>query len=476
LTNIISKSKYISNVYNDSLMKNKLSNFILRREGVLYLSSFIIAYFLTLLVYFTLNTIFDRDLKQIFTSETHRDNGGELFENLQLLSRKYHLLSDTTVWSNDGNEASKGANFAKFDTIWKNPSNNLPTLDSIIKLRNILIYNSADIYVFNEAKSDFFLPYIAEPTVSVNDVMDKLRFPKLKTFFGENGADNVMNSFQEDLSDLLDEMQSQSVYKKRRYLNGSIQFITFLVALIGIMLLIATLTIVSLEKGAMQNAINSFDLPNNIDNYQIGQLEESLVKLKKQQAENFSQLREMVINTVTTFNWRGKEEAEATLNIEVQELRESMESRLGMIKYFAWAVPSIGFIGTVIGISNALGGAHKVIGQTSDFQTKGEIQLITGQLGIAFDTTLVALLLSILLVFLIHIISRKEEQLISKAVSGLKRDLLQKIAPLERANKLRRFNLLLESLKNHTTPAELQSIPFVNLKNHLEDELNSKIN
>ncbi len=228
------------------------------------------------------------------------------------------------------------------------------------------------------------------------------------------------------------------------------------------------------EKRSLHDAIISFDIPENTDNYQVGQLSETMTKLRAQQADTFSKLREMLINTVSTFNWRGKEEAENTLNLEIQELRENMESRFGMIKYFAWAVPSIGFIGTVIGIGDALGNAHNVIGQTAEYQTKGQIQLITGQLGIAFDTTLISLLLSIILVLLIHVLTRREEHLISSAVSTVKRELLQKIAPLERANKLRRFNLLLESLKSHTSPAELQTEPFVSLKNHLENEMNSQ--
>ena len=229
---------------------------------------------------------------------------------------------------------------------------------------------------------------------------------------------------------------------------------------------------IGVEKQALKEGINSFDLPENLDNYSIGQLEGSMNKLRGQQGERHSRLREMLISTVSTFSWRGKEEAENTLNLEIHELRENMDSRFGMIKYFAWAVPSIGFIGTVIGIGDALGNAHNVIGQTAEYQTKGQIQLITGQLGIAFDTTLISLLLSIVLVLLIHVLTRREEHLISSAVSSVKRELLQKIAPLERGNKLRRFNLLLESLKSHTSPAELQTEPFSKLKNHLEDELN----
>ena len=444
-------------------------------EGMLYLTSFIVAYILTLLVYITLNISFDIDLKKNLTSVEDDENGKELFNGLKVLSSKYQLLSNSTIWQMDGSPTSQEKNNEIFIIEW-NKTRNISAEPLIIdSLRNILLYKSYNINTYSKSMRGFLIPFIGEPTASVSEIIDKLEFSKLNTIFGENGAENVLKFFQEDLSELLDELQSQSSYKNRRYLNGYIQFITFLVAFIGMMLLIATLLSVSIEKKKMLESISSFNLPPNMDNYSNGQLEESMKGLRTQQSQYFSQLREMLINTVNTFNWRGKEEAEATLNLEGQELRESMESRLGMIKYFAWAVPSIGFIGTVIGISDALGGAHRVIGQTSEFETRGEIQLITGQLAIAFDTTLIALLLSIILVFLIHIISRKEEQLISYSISSLKRELLQKIAPLERANKHRRFNLLLGSLKSHSTETELQSDPFLNLKNHLENELNKTI-
>ena len=40
---------------------------------------------------------------------------------------------------------------------------------------------------------------------------------------------------------------------------------------------------------------------------------------------------------------------------------ERLESELSMVRYIAWAIPSIGFIGTVRGIGDALGQAHKAV-------------------------------------------------------------------------------------------------------------------
>jgi len=80
---------------------------------------------------------------------------------------------------------------------------------------------------------------------------------------------------------------------------------------------------------------------------------------------------------------------------------ERLESELSMIRYIAWAIPSVGFIGTVRGIGMALGQAHKAI--------EGDIFDVTTSLGVAFNSTLIALLISIVLMFLLHQLQSLQE-------------------------------------------------------------------
>jgi biopolymer transport protein ExbB/TolQ len=81
---------------------------------------------------------------------------------------------------------------------------------------------------------------------------------------------------------------------------------------------------------------------------------------------------------------------------------ERLESELSMIRYIAWAIPSVGFIGTVRGIGQALGYAHKAI--------EGDIFEVTKSLGVAFNSTLIALLISIVLMFLVHQLQSLQER------------------------------------------------------------------
>lgn len=81
-----------------------------------------------------------------------------------------------------------------------------------------------------------------------------------------------------------------------------------------------------------------------------------------------------------------------------------LDTSFSIIRYLAWSIPSIGFIGTVLGISGALGNV--------DQAAAGDLSAVTARLGTAFDTTLISLLLSILLMFRIHRIQQMEEHFI----------------------------------------------------------------
>ena len=83
---------------------------------------------------------------------------------------------------------------------------------------------------------------------------------------------------------------------------------------------------------------------------------------------------------------------------------DRLDSELSMVRYIAWAIPSIGFIGTVRGIGDALGQAYKAV--------EGDISGVTVSLGVAFNSTFVALVLSIIIMFCLHQLQLSQERLV----------------------------------------------------------------
>ena len=88
----------------------------------------------------------------------------------------------------------------------------------------------------------------------------------------------------------------------------------------------------------------------------------------------------------------------------IENKLDGFQLDLTFIKYISWAIPSIGFIGTVRGIGEALSKAAEAI--------DGNITGMTASLGVAFNSTFVALLLSIFLMMFIVRLEHKQDNFI----------------------------------------------------------------
>lgn len=83
---------------------------------------------------------------------------------------------------------------------------------------------------------------------------------------------------------------------------------------------------------------------------------------------------------------------------------ERLESELSIVRYIAWAIPSIGFLGTVRGIGEALGQAQSAV--------TGDILGVTTSLGVAFNSTFIALVVSIIIMFVLYQLQLLQDRLV----------------------------------------------------------------
>ena len=101
---------------------------------------------------------------------------------------------------------------------------------------------------------------------------------------------------------------------------------------------------------------------------------------------------------------RSVNQANSLLNSSLELFQHELELKYTMLRYLVWLIPTLGFIGTVVGIALALDYAG-----SNDPQNSKLLAEITGRLSVAFYTTLLALIQSALLVFALHIVQQKEE-------------------------------------------------------------------
>ncbi|MDD9805826.1 MAG: MotA/TolQ/ExbB proton channel family protein [Gammaproteobacteria bacterium] len=105
-------------------------------------------------------------------------------------------------------------------------------------------------------------------------------------------------------------------------------------------------------------------------------------------------------------------------SVEAQGVR--LEAENSTIRYLIWAIPSVGFIGTVRGIGQALSQAEKALA--------GDIATMTDSLGVAFNSTFVALLISIFLMFFLHQLQRAQDGVLVETQAYCEKFLLNRIS------------------------------------------------
>ena len=107
---------------------------------------------------------------------------------------------------------------------------------------------------------------------------------------------------------------------------------------------------------------------------------------------------------------RSIDQANTLLNSSLDLYLHEIDLRYNMLRYTSWVLPSLGFIGTVVGIAMALAYAG-----VTDPQDPALLGTLTRKLAVAFNTTIVALLQAMVLVFTMHIVQAREERALNRA-------------------------------------------------------------
>jgi biopolymer transport protein ExbB/TolQ len=105
-------------------------------------------------------------------------------------------------------------------------------------------------------------------------------------------------------------------------------------------------------------------------------------------------------------------------NLELIEHRVDM--RYGLVRYLAWLIPTLGFIGTVIGLGSSLAAVPADA-------SKINMSQIAQTLAVGFDCTMVALVESAILVYVLHLVNEQEEKAVNLAGSYTLRNLINRL-------------------------------------------------
>ena len=114
------------------------------------------------------------------------------------------------------------------------------------------------------------------------------------------------------------------------------------------------------------------------------------------------------------------EQAAGIMNQHLELISHRVDLRYGLVRFIAWLVPTLGFIGTVFSLGASLSGA-------ASSEANLDLKKIAGTLGIGFDCTMVALMESAILVFLLHLVQEREESALNSAGDYTLRNLINRL-------------------------------------------------
>ena len=104
-------------------------------------------------------------------------------------------------------------------------------------------------------------------------------------------------------------------------------------------------------------------------------------------------------------------DVENILRSQADRDESAVQTSYSAITGFVWAIPVLGFIGTVLGLSVAIGGFGDVLESVSEpAQIVAALKVVTAGLGTAFETTLEGLVAALCIQLLITRQKRKEEE------------------------------------------------------------------
>jgi hypothetical protein len=116
---------------------------------------------------------------------------------------------------------------------------------------------------------------------------------------------------------------------------------------------------------------------------------------------------------------RSVEQVVGVMNSSLELIEHRVDLRYGLIRYIAWLIPTVGFIGTVVG----LGGSLALVPANGNIS----IYEIAQALSLGFNCTMVALMESAILVFVLYLAQEKEETAINIAGTYTLRNLINRL-------------------------------------------------
>ena len=185
--------------------------------------------------------------------------------------------------------------------------------------------------------------------------------------------------------------------------------------MISLFILAMVILLVKWRKLAFQRKAFKIELIPVGDNFALGSdTALDVIKVLKESVDDpkrfvlFNRIERALLNLKNVGNLSDVSEM---LRSQAENDESHMDSSYSLLAGIVWVIPILGFIGTVTGLSGAIGGFGAVLNADATVSSlRDSLAPVTGNLGIAFDTTFIALVFAMSIQMLTTLL-RKEEEL-----------------------------------------------------------------
>jgi biopolymer transport protein ExbB/TolQ len=211
--------------------------------------------------------------------------------------------------------------------------------------------------------------------------------------------------------------------------------------------------------------------PDKISPATAGQMARSLFQEDKSKGRGF--LARRIRSALNGYCVRGDRKEVADLLDSLSDGdANGVESSFTMLRVMIWAIPIVGFIGTVMGLGGAVGGFAGSLDSASDLNAlKNSLNGVTSGLSVAFDATLAALSISLLIMFPASWLEKAELDLLAMVDDFCTRHFLLRLEESDGRVDARMENLIKSSVDSSMAThleALHQALSKSSLKSHQE--------
>ncbi len=210
--------------------------------------------------------------------------------------------------------------------------------------------------------------------------------------------------------------------------RGWVPFVLVLLTSWSFVILVLKWKKLARQRQSMLLDVLQTELSPQITLGSLDEFEEYIHDLPGESGESF--LVNRVIRGLEHFRVRKSAAETVTMMASQSEIdANNVASSYTIVKVFTWALPIMGFIGTVIGVSGAVAGLSGSLESSSDISAvKDSLKDVFGSLGVAFDTTLLALVLSLFVKIPSSALQKSEEDLVTWVDEYCNENLLKRLS------------------------------------------------